>query len=111
MEEEPSESSGRSPLNQLLLAGVGWMSLTADAADELADDVARRVGMERDEMRRAVRDALTSWRRDLERMGTTRAEALDKTLARLGLVRREEHDDLALRVAQLEHRVKLLERQ
>jgi hypothetical protein len=30
-------------------------------------------------------------------------------MRRLGLVRREEADDLALRVAQLEHRVRLLE--
>ena len=61
-------------------------------------------------MRGAVRDALTGWRRDAERMGARRGEALERALTRFGLVRREEHDDLALRVAQLEHRVKLLER-
>jgi polyhydroxyalkanoate synthesis regulator phasin len=109
--EERAESAERGPLGQLLLAGIGWASLTAEAADELADDIARRVGIERDEMRAAVRDTLTSWRRDAERMGARRAEALDRALARLGVVRREEHDDLALRVAQLEHRVKLLERE
>jgi polyhydroxyalkanoate synthesis regulator phasin len=112
-DEERTEGAGaeRGPLGQLLLAGIGWASLTAEAADELADDLSRRVGIERDEMRNAVRDTLTSWRRDVERMGTSRAEALDRALARLGVVRREEHDDLALRVAQLEHRVKLLERE
>lgn len=111
MDEERTEAeAGRGPLGQLLLAGIGWASMTAEAADELADDLARRVGIERDEMRTAVRDTLTSWRRDAERMGTRRAEALDGGLKRLGLVKREEHDDLALRVAQLEHRVKLLER-
>jgi polyhydroxyalkanoate synthesis regulator phasin len=110
-EPERRTDAGRGPFEQLLLAAVGWASLTAEAADELADDLARRVGIDRDEMRGAVSDALTGWRRDAERIGSRRAEALDRALARLGLVRREEHDDLALRVAQLEHRVKLLERE
>ena len=101
----------RGLVEQLLFAGIGWASLTAETADHLADDLARRVGVERDEMRSAVRDALTSWRREAGRLGVRRGEALDHALARLGLVRREEHDDLVLRVAQLEHRLKLLERE
>ena len=36
-------------LEQLLLAGLGWLSLTAEAADDVADDLARRVGVERDD--------------------------------------------------------------
>jgi polyhydroxyalkanoate synthesis regulator phasin len=110
-DEERTESAERGPLGQLLLAGLGWASMTAEAADALADELARRVGIERDEMRSALRDTLTSWRRDAEKMGTRRAEAFDRALTRVGVVRREEHDDLALRVAQLEHRVKLLERE
>ncbi len=98
------------PLEQLLLAGLGWVSLTADAADDLADDLARRVGIERDEMRDAVRDTVASWRAEAQRLGSLPSETSEKALRRLGLVRREEADDLALRVAQLEHRVRLLEK-
>ena len=36
-------------------------------------------------------------------------EAFERAYAKAGLVRREEMDDLALRVAQLEHRIRLLE--
>jgi polyhydroxyalkanoate synthesis regulator phasin len=108
---EDKEGAERGLLEQLLLAGVGWASLTADAADDLADDLARRVGIDRDEMRAAVRDALTGWRREAARLGVHRGEARERALGRLGLVRREEHDDLALRVAQLEHRLRLLERE
>ena len=97
-------------LEQLLLAGLGWVSLTVEAADDLADDLARRVGIERDEMRDAVRDAVASWRAEAERLGSLPSETSEKALRRLGLVRREEADDLALRVAQLEHRVRLLEK-
>jgi polyhydroxyalkanoate synthesis regulator phasin len=98
------------PLSELLLAGIGWATLGVEAADELADDLARRVGVERDEMRSAVRDTIRSWRADAERVGTRRDEAFERVLQKSGLARREEVDDLALRIAQLEHRLRLLER-
>ena len=98
-------------LDELLLAGLGWATLTAEAVDDVAVDLARRVGIERDTMRDAVRDVLSSWRTEAERLGALPADASEKALRRLGLVRREEADDLALRVAQLEHRVRLLEKQ
>jgi len=106
-----SESRTAEPrtFEQLLLAGFGWLSLTAEAADDVADDLARRVGIERDAMRNAVRDAVASWRAEADRLGSMPSEASDRAMRRLGVVRREEADDLALRVAQLEHRVRLLE--
>jgi polyhydroxyalkanoate synthesis regulator phasin len=111
MDDSGKRTAARGTLEELLLAGIGWASLTAEAADDLADDLARSVGIDRDEMRTAVRDALTGWRREADRLRLRRGDALDRALTRLGLVRREEHEDLALRVAQLEHRVKLLERE
>ena len=98
------------PLEQVALAALGWASLTVEAAEDIADDLARRVGIDRDEMRGAVRDAVASWRAEAERLGSLPSDASDKALNRLGLVRREEADDLALRIAQLEHRVRLLEK-
>ena len=100
---------GRGPIETALLAGLGWASTTAAAADELADDLARRVGIDRDDLRRAVEDVFASWRRDAERTGLRREEALERLISRFGIARREETNDLALRVAQLEHRVRLLE--
>jgi polyhydroxyalkanoate synthesis regulator phasin len=97
-------------LSELLLAGVGWASLGLEAAEEMADELAHRVGVDRDAMRTAVQDTIASWRSELERLGVRRDEAVDRALAKTGLVRREEVDDLALRVAQLEHRLRLLER-
>ncbi len=99
------------PLSELLLAGVGWATLGVEAADELADDLARRVGVDRDEMRSALKDTVRAWRADAERVGTRRDEALDRVLQKSGLARREELDDLALRIAQVEHRLRLLERE
>ncbi len=53
--------------------------------------------------------SVASWRAEAERLGSIPSDASDKAMRRLGVVRREEADDLALRVAQLEHRVRLLE--
>ena len=98
------------PISELLLAGLGWASMSLDAADEMADDLARRMGVDRDAMRNAVQDTVASWRSEVERLGARRDEVVDRGLAKAGLARREEVDDLALRVAQLEHRLRLLER-
>jgi polyhydroxyalkanoate synthesis regulator phasin len=97
-------------VSELLLAGIGWATLGVEAAEEIADDLARRVGVDRDAMRSAVQDTIASWRAELERLGDRRDEAVERALARTGLARREEVEDLALRVAQLEHRLRLLER-
>src|SRR3954454_10315400 len=105
---EPRAAEPRT-FEQLLLAGFGWLSLTAEAPGDVADALARRVGIERDAMRNAVRDAVASWRAEAERLGSMPSDASDRAMRRLGVVRREEADDLALRVAQLEHRVRLLE--
>ena len=97
-------------IEQLLLAGVGWLSLGAEAAEQLAYELAQRVGTDRDEMRSAVRDTISSWKAEAEHVGGKRGETSDRVIARLGLVRREEVDDIELRLAQLEHRLRLLER-
>ena len=106
--EEPARGASRS-LQELFLAGIGWASLGLEAADELADDLARRVGVDRAEMRSAVRDTVASWRREAERAGERRGELSERAFEKLGVVRRDEVEDLALRVAQLEHRLRLLE--
>jgi polyhydroxyalkanoate synthesis regulator phasin len=100
---------GLRSVSELLLAGIGVAAIGFEAADDLADELARRVGVDREAMRGAVQDTLRAWRSEAERLGFRRDEAVDRAFAKTGLVRREEIDDLALRVAQLEHRIRLLE--
>jgi len=97
-------------VSQLLLAGIGAASTGLDALDEVADDLAGRLGIDRQKVRDAVRDTVSSWRHEAGRVGGRREEALERGLERIGVVRRSEVDDILLRVAQLEHRVRLLER-
>jgi polyhydroxyalkanoate synthesis regulator phasin len=102
-------TEGPRPVSELLLAGLGMASLGAEVADELADDLARRMGIDRDAMRGAVRDTFDAWRAEAERLGERRDEVVDRSLEKAGVARREEIEDLELRVAQLEHRLRLLE--
>jgi polyhydroxyalkanoate synthesis regulator phasin len=97
------------PVKRLLLALVGAAALTAERADELADALASRGGMSRDEVRGWIDEATTRWRGDALRVGEKAGATVNGVLRELGLVTREEWDELELRVAQLEHRLRLVE--
>jgi polyhydroxyalkanoate synthesis regulator phasin len=92
--------SSRGPLETLAL----------ERADDLADEIATRLGLEQSDVRTAVGDVLESWRREAGRLGEQTSEAASRIADELGIASSEAVDDLALRVAQLEHRLKLLER-
>jgi polyhydroxyalkanoate synthesis regulator phasin len=97
------------PVRRLLLALVGAVALTAERADELADSLSERGGMSRDEVRGWIDDATGRWRGDAVRAGEKAGATLHGVLRELGLVTRDEWDELELRVAQLEHRLRLVE--
>lgn len=104
-------ASGRGPLETLGLAGVGAIALVAQHADELAAEIGTRLGVERDEVRAAIADVLDSWRREAVRLGETAGTTAARAASELGAASRDAVSDLDLRVAQLEHRIRLLERQ
>jgi polyhydroxyalkanoate synthesis regulator phasin len=99
----------RSPLETFTLAGLGALALVAERADQLSDDLARRFGIEREEVRAALTDALESWRREARRVGDSTGDAAARVATELGVASRDALEELQLRVAQLEHRLKLLE--
>jgi polyhydroxyalkanoate synthesis regulator phasin len=84
------------------------MAGPADPTDPL-ERLISLLGPRLDEARSLFDDASVRWRGDAVRVSEgTRRRLLD--LAReLGLVTRDEWDELELRVAQLEHRLQLLE--
>jgi polyhydroxyalkanoate synthesis regulator phasin len=96
-------------VEKLGLAALGAVALTADRADALADELAARGGMRRDETRAAIEDMMLRWRGEATRVTERGGAALEGVLQQLGLVTRAEFDELELRLAQLEHRLKLVE--
>jgi polyhydroxyalkanoate synthesis regulator phasin len=106
---EPA-SSDRDVVERIALAVLGIVALSAERIEELAGELSERGGMRRDEARQLLEDAVTRWRGDAARFGERAGEGLAGVARQLGLVTREEMDELELRVAQLEHRLRLLER-
>ena len=99
------------PVRRLALALVGAVALTAERADELADSLAQRGDLSRDDVRAWIEEATTRWRGDAVRVGERAGATLHGALRELGLVTRDEWDELELRVAQVEHRLRLMESQ
>jgi polyhydroxyalkanoate synthesis regulator phasin len=69
------------------------------------------IGPRLDELRSLLDDATSRWRGDAVRIGEGSRQRMNKLFYELGLITREDWDELDLRVAQLEHRVRLLEEQ
>jgi polyhydroxyalkanoate synthesis regulator phasin len=105
---EPA-SSLRELAERLALAGLGAVALTAERADALADELSQRGEIRRDEARALIEDVANRWRGDALRVGERAGAGLHGFFRELGLVTREEFDELELRVAQVEHRLGLLE--
>jgi polyhydroxyalkanoate synthesis regulator phasin len=106
---EPDNSSLRDLAEKLALAGVGAVALTAERADALAEELSRRGGMTREEARRTIDDQTARWRGEASRIGERAGASLHGLFRELGLVTRDEYSELELRVAQLEHRLRLVE--
>jgi polyhydroxyalkanoate synthesis regulator phasin len=96
-------------VRRLLLAVLGAVALTAERADDLADELAERGGMRRDDVRSWIDEVSNRWRGDAVRLGERTGATVQGALRELGLVTRDEWDELELRVAQLEHRLRLVE--
>jgi polyhydroxyalkanoate synthesis regulator phasin len=77
----------------------------AEPADGLREAAERLATAARD----AYGELSGRWRGDARRLGEQTGATLEGVFRELGLVSRRDFDELELRVAQLEHRVKLLE--
>ena len=73
------------------------------------DRLVSLLGPRLDEARSLLDDATSRWRGDALRMGEGTRHRLRDVFRELGLVTRDDWDELELRVAQLEHRLRLLE--
>jgi polyhydroxyalkanoate synthesis regulator phasin len=67
------------------------------------------LGPRLDELRSLVDDLGSRWRGDAVRVGEGTKRRVQDLARELGLVTREEWEELELRVAQLEHRLRLVE--
>ena len=99
----------REVVDRLGVATLGAVMLTGERADQLADEIARRGAMTAAEARSLVDDVTMRWRGGAAELGERAGAGFHGFLRELGLVTRDELDELELRVAQLEHRLRLVE--
>jgi polyhydroxyalkanoate synthesis regulator phasin len=84
------------------------MGAPADDRDAL-DRLVTQLGLRLDEVRSLLDELTSRWRGDAVRVGEGTRRRVQELARDLGLVTRDEWDELELRVAQLEHRLRLLE--
>ena len=85
--------------------GNGPPGSSADPLERLVTSLGPRL----DDVRSIFGDVTSRWHGDALRLGEETKRRLHELARQLGLVTREEWDELELRVAQLEHRLRLLE--
>lgn len=104
-------SGSRALVSELALAAVGAVALTAERVDALAEAMAARGKITSvEEARELLREQIAHWREDAAHVGGQATSRISALARELGLLTREEADELELRIAQLEHRLQLLER-
>jgi polyhydroxyalkanoate synthesis regulator phasin len=109
MDERANNTGARELLERIALSAVGAVALTAERADALAEELSDRGLARRDEARALIEDLSSRWRGDATRLGERAGATLDTLFRELGLVTRDDLEELELRIAQLEHRLSLLE--
>jgi polyhydroxyalkanoate synthesis regulator phasin len=94
---------------EALLAGVGAVAITKERADELVGELTQKGKLTQEDARELVDEVMGRWRGDALRLGERAGATLSGVFRELGLVTRREHEELELRLAQLEHRLRLIE--
>ena len=88
----------------------GAAALTKERTEELVDELAGRGKLSRDEARTIVDDVVGRWRSEALKVGERASATFAGLYRELGLVTRREYEELELRLAQLEHRLRLVEK-
>ena len=107
--DAPASTDDRSPLEQLALAVLGAVVLSGERADRLADELATIGGVRKDEARAKIEELSSRWRGDAVRMRERAGDSIERVARDFRLVSRTEYEELELRLAQVEHRLRLLE--
>ena len=90
-------------------AALGALALTGDRAEEVADLLVERGALRRDDAREVVDELGDRWRGEAFRIGERASANFSRFFRDLGLATRDEVEELELRLAQLEHRLRLIE--
>ena len=109
---EPAEplpsGSLRALVEELVLAALGAAAIARERAEAVVDELAERGKVSKEEAARLLEE-LVPTRENTRRLTERTASVLSGLFHDLGVVTERQHAELELRVAQLEHRLRLLE--
>lgn len=94
---------------QSILMTLGAAAITKEVAESVVGEFVKRGKMTSDEGRQAVDEVIDKTKGEARSLRSRFDETLQKNLQDLGLAPRQQMEDLQLKVAQLEHRISLLE--
>jgi polyhydroxyalkanoate synthesis regulator phasin len=106
-----SSASLRGVTRDVLLAGLGAAAITREKADELAEELVRRGKLTREEAREVADELVAGKKGEGKRLAERAGVALAGLFHELGLATERRYEELELRVAQLEHRLRLVEKE
>ncbi len=92
-----------------LLMTIGAAALTRQMAESVTEQLIQRGQSTAEEGRQAVDDLVERAKDETRQTKGKLDESLERTFRDLGLVTREELEDIELKLAQVEHRLSLLE--
>lgn len=88
-----------------VLLGLGLVSLTRERAEEVVDELIKRGEVNNEEKFKLVDKLMKEAARQEEELGKRIKEALHKLVNQMGLVTREEMEEISRRLEQLEKRI------
>ena len=109
MDARDSNAAWRELAERVVFSAVGAVALTAERTDAIAEELSMRGLARRDDAKALIEELSARWRGDATRFGERAGATLDSMFRELGLVTKDDLEDLELRIAQLEHRLELLE--
>ena len=89
-------------IKKLTYAGLGFVSLGRQKAQEMANEIAEKTNLSEEEGKKLVDDLSEESEKLREDLNETVKEQVDKTLKKLEIPTREEVDDLKRRINRLE---------
>jgi polyhydroxyalkanoate synthesis regulator phasin len=93
-------------LEKIFLTGLGAMSISQKKADEILGELKEKYKMSEEEGRALLQKAESIAREGKDRLAEAADAEVKKVLEKIGVVSREEFENLQKRVEQLEEKIK-----
>jgi polyhydroxyalkanoate synthesis regulator phasin len=93
-------------IEKTILAGVGVLALSQKKAEELVEDLKKRLNLSEEEGRALLENLKTAAEENQQKLEKIAREEIDKNLEKIGVVKQKEFDSLKKKVASLEKQMK-----